>query len=445
MNDERANTWIPVVVLLSFLFSAGYAFWHRIEPVVDAEAYDQIAVNILDGFGFREGRTGDIGFDASIVRAGPAYEFFLAGIYSVFGHRYEAVWMLQAFLHAMTAYLLYLIARRVFRERGGMIGLIAAALFGFHPDLIEIAAMLMTETLYLFFVVLVLWCFARVYEESAQPRDTLLLSLAVVLAVLSRPPVFLFVPVILAFYAVRKQYARAAVFAALFSAFLVPWSVRNFMVYRQFIPTTLIGEYNLWVGNMPGSSGGQISGGRNPATEYGAERGYASFSAEARKQFRAFVAAHPAQFLRLTALRFVRYFSLIRPMGFWFYQRGTPQLLFVGVSFFAIAALFVLGFSGIGLALKTGRGILAYVAILALTSPLALLPTVVESRYRFQIYPFLALFGAYLAAVFFSRFHVMRGKAFKVFAVVTAALVVVSVIDGIAFFPVVEEHVRALL
>ena len=446
MSDERANTWISLVVFLSFLLSAGYAFWHRIEPTVDAGAYDQIAINIRDGFGFREERAGNIEFDTSIIRVGPAYEFFLAGVYALFGHRYEAAWILQAFLHALTAYLLYLIARRVFPEEGRKIGLIAAALFGLHPDLIEISALLMTETFYLFLIVLALWWFVRVSEDPRAWRYTLFLSFSLALAVLSRPPVLLFIPVILWLYAARRQYARGAAFLTLLIAFLAPWSIRNFAVYRQFIPTTLVGEYNLWVGNTLTARGGQISGGYNPATDYGTRYGYSPFAAEARRQFRAFVTAHPTRFLRLTALRSVRYMSLIRPMGFWFYERRFPQLLFVGASLASIAALFVLGFSGIGLALKAGRGILLYFAVLALTAPLVLLPAVVESRYRFQIYPFLALFGGYLAAVCFSRtHHPLRPAARKMFLGASAILIGISVIDGIAFFSVVMERLRALL
>ena len=88
---------IFLIILLSFLLPFVYSFYHHIEPVVDAEAYDQIAVNLLDGYGYKENRSASYEFDISIVRAGPAYEFFLAGIYCVFGHHYGMVLFLEIF------------------------------------------------------------------------------------------------------------------------------------------------------------------------------------------------------------------------------------------------------------------------------------------------------------------------------------------------------------
>src|SRR3989344_1758368 len=97
---------IKWVVILSLVLSLGHSFFYKIELAVDARAYDQIAQNILVGRGFIEDSSKDILFDHAIVRAGPAYEYFLAFIYRLFGHNLEAVWIIQAILHALTAYLI---------------------------------------------------------------------------------------------------------------------------------------------------------------------------------------------------------------------------------------------------------------------------------------------------------------------------------------------------
>ena len=152
------------ILALSFIFSLGYSFFYKIEPVVDARAYDQIAQNILAGRGFVEDSSKDILFDHAIVRAGPAYEYFLAFIYRLFGLHLEAVWIIQAILHALTAYLIFLVCRLVFKENSAKIGLLAAAFIGFHPDLIEISAMLMTETFYIFLITLTILYFLKIYN-----------------------------------------------------------------------------------------------------------------------------------------------------------------------------------------------------------------------------------------------------------------------------------------
>ena len=111
---EKSNKIISFVVIASFILSLAYSFYFKIKPSVDARAYDTIAQNISAGYGFRENTDRDILYDYSIVRAGPGYEYFLAGLYTMFKHNYEPVWIAQAFLHALSVYLIYLIARRIF-------------------------------------------------------------------------------------------------------------------------------------------------------------------------------------------------------------------------------------------------------------------------------------------------------------------------------------------
>ena len=398
-------------------------------------------MNLLDGFGFREDRNESFEFDTAIVRAGPAYEFFLAGIYAVFGHRYEMVWVLQALLHALTVYLIYLIGHSAFGENGGRIGLIAAVFFAIHPDLIEISAMLMSETLYLFFIVLIIWFFIKIYQKP----DRLLLSVfsafVTGLAILSRPPVILFVPVFLIFYILNRKYKAGAVFLTFLVLTLTPWAIRNYFIYHQFILTTLIGEYNLWVGNTLLANGGQISSGYNPLTSYTGVNGFFSLKQKAGQEFWSFVFNYPLVFTELCFLRAVRYFSLIRPMGFWFYQTGLPKLAFIISSGMAIAIIFMTGFSGIVLSWFEKNKLTRYLIVFAITSPLVLLPTVVQSRYRFQIYPFLVLFGAY----FLSQLFIKHQRAKRILLAVTLFLVFISLLDSYMFWPIILDRLEDLV
>ncbi len=440
-STGKKAVWL--ILALSLALSLGYSFYHRIEPTVDARAYDQIARNILKGEGFREHTNIPLVYDPSIIRAGPLYEYFLASVYAVFGHHFEVVWIIQALLHASTAALLYFICVRMFvgSEKKKTIGLWAMTLFAFHPDLIEIAAMLMTETVYLFLVVSVLALFVLVFERPEKSFLALSLGLATGLAVLSRPPILFFVPVILFLYLVRKHFWQAVVFTVVFIAVLTPWSLRNYSVYTQFIPTTLIGEYNIWVGNTLLSSGGQIAGGPNPAFDYAQKQGYLGFKDEARKEFRAFIAEHPLVFAKLSMFRFVRYLSLIRPMGFWFYQSGTGQLLFVVCSLVSIAALFLFGFSGLWQAFKKKTLLFRYLLVFAALAPLPLLAATVESRYRFQLYPLLAIFAGY----FLAQDEVTKSVRIKIFLAVCAVLSLISLIDLYSFWPTVVSHLNILL
>lgn len=438
LNKKKA---ILLIVILSFLLSLGYSLVYKIEPVVDAQAYDRIAVNLVNGFGFREDSQKSFEFDTAIVRAGPAYEFFLAGVYTVFGHHYEIIWVLQALLHALTVYLIYLIGRSVFGEYGETIGLIAAVFFAIHPDLIEISAMLMTETLYLFLITLTIWLFIKLYHEPNKILYSILLALVVGVAILSRPTVIFFIPVILVYYFFNKKYKSIFIFLFCLGLTLLPWIIRNYLIYHQFILTTMIGEYNLWLGNTLISNGGQIASGPNPLMDYTAIHGFFSLKQKASEVFWTFFTTHPFVFIKLCLVRTVRYFSLIRPMGFWFYQIGLSKLIFIVSSGMAIAIIFITGFSGMVLSWREKNFLFYYLFFFAITSPLALLPTVVQSRYRFQIYPFLVLFGAYFLSSLFVKYSCTK----KVLLVVTLFLVFISLLDFYMFWSVVWERIKILI
>lgn len=431
-----------LIASLSLVLSMGYSFFYRIPPVVDAQAYDRIAVNLISGYGFREDATRSFESDTAIVRAGPAYEFFLAGAYKAFGHHYEVIWILQAILHALTVYILFLICRETFpRGNGDAVGIIASTIYGLHPDLIEISAMLMTETLYLFLTVLSIFLFVRLYRNPGKINYTFFLALSFAAAILSRPPVLLFLPIILMFYVSNRYYRQGLLLLILLTASLSPWVIRNYFVYHQFIPTTLVGEYNLWLGNTLTSSGGQFSAPVNPLTDFIGKSGASQLKAKADMEFKNFIIGHPLVFIKLSFLRFIRYFSLIRPMGFWFYQSGLGQAIFVLFSLIGGSVLFTAGFSGMVLALKNRQGLINYLLCFAVSAPLALLPAVVESRYRFQIYPFLAIFSGYLLAAAWEK----KSDVKRAFFTALIPLAVITAVDFLTFLPLIKDRLMIFI
>ena len=166
-----------------FLLSLSYSFYFRIPPAVDARAYDTIAWHLVQGYGYREWLEIPLNNDNAIIRVGPGYEFFLAGLYFLFGHHYEIVWVAQAFLLMLMALLTFLTAREVFSNsflenmevgcssRAWLIGVVAAFLVGFSPDLITMQGMLMTETLGIFLVVLSVYLFFNALNRELEPRS----------------------------------------------------------------------------------------------------------------------------------------------------------------------------------------------------------------------------------------------------------------------------------
>ncbi len=391
---------IICILLLSFLFSISYAFYYQIEPKVDARAYDVIAQNIVNGNGYREVIGGDVKDDPAVVRAGPVYEYVLAGIYKVFGHGYAMVWIIQALMHSLSALLIYGTCLLIFAGTNKkIIGLLAAGVIGFYPDLIEISAMLMTETLYIFLLCLSIYLFF-LYVKNNKLTTLAALSLVFGLTTLTRPPAAFLLPVVVFYFLQKKQFVRTLIFIVLIASVLAPWAIRNHYAYGKLMPFGAGGAYNFWIGNHVGASGEQEPG--PELTEYFNNYTVIESYDESMRQFKNFVLNSPEEFSKLTLLRVNKYFSILRPMGFWFYNSGLKQALFVVSS--ATFSFFVLIFGTAGilsfLKQKEKSQEIKYLLAFTIATPLIIFLTVVETRYRFQIYPFLAIFVASLVDLF---------------------------------------------
>ena len=409
-----------VIVFLVFAASSGYAFYHKIRPAVDAAVYDQTAVNILEGYGFRFDRSAEFAEDEIITFQGPIYQYFLASIYIIFGHNYEAVWLIQALLRVLTALFLYLIALKIFGEEGRRIGWISAVVFGFHPDLIEIGAMLMTETLFIFLSILAVYAFTILYKNPSY-LNSIFLGLSFGLAILGRSSIGIFILPFGFYFISRRDYARLILFLLMLFLVMTPWTIRNYKVYGEFIPTMANFGYNFWVGNHEGGDG---EGGNTPELA-AAQKKYGVIGANyyAVEQFKEFVSAHPFQYIKFTVSRAIKYFSFMRPMGFWFYQQGWGQFIFVASSVLGSLILFWTSFAGIVAWFKKERRnpLLGYFLFFILLTALSLVPILYETRYRLPVYPFLALFSG----LALSRFYSAPQEYFKYF--IYAGVVVLSV------------------
>ena len=287
-----------------------------------------------------------------------------------------------------------------------------------------------------------MYVFVLSYNKNRSLYYALLLGVLTGIGILTRPPLLLFAPIFLFMWITKRQMNRAILFIFACTLVLSPWIIRNYSVYHQFIPTTLIGEYNLWVGNISTADGGQISGGFNPLTTYTEKEGFLQLKERSRAEFFNIITTQPVRFIKLSLIRVVRYTSLIRPMGFWFYQTGLQQLIFVASSLVSIVVLFVSGACGAVLLFRRKESLIYYLLALAITAPIPLIPTVVASRYRFQIYPFLALFGAYCIT---RLIHGLSKEEKRVQLYVLGFFFIICLLDVILFWPVIQSHISIFL
>lgn len=430
MNSAtRRQKKILIFLLIGiFVLSLLYSFYFRIPLAVDAHAYDTIAWNLVLGHGYRESLEFPLNNNNAIIRVGPGYEFFLAALYVLFGHHYEVVWVVQALLLTLTAFLMFLIAQEVFGANFS-IGIAAAVLVGFSPDLITMQGMLMTETLGIFFIVLMVYLFFRYVNFVEIKRNNLrnersdiphpppplslvrrggqggsgsslwlagLVAFVLGLATLVRTPSILLTLPMGGYLLWQRRWKEIILMAIVGILVFTPWTVRNYRIYSEFIPTNLASGFNLLAGNHPGANGEQEP--YSILDEYVKNYGYVEANRRATQDALSFIVSHPLEYAKLTLLRASIYFSFARPTGFWFHLSGFSKAITLLTSAVYAATLFVFGFWGIGAYLKErkayGNNALWLLGMLVMM-PIAIIPIIVETRYRMPVYPFFALFAGF--------------------------------------------------
>jgi 4-amino-4-deoxy-L-arabinose transferase-like glycosyltransferase len=239
---------IPVALLMSDQITV-------LPGIQDQVSYDALARSLLDGRGYSFTKNWYPFTPANTPTAHWSflYPLYLAATYAVTGYHPLVARLLQGTVcGALLCYLVYLIGRRVANEETGLIGAGLAAVYGYF---IYYNVALMTET---FFIVLVLLTLYLAIELKENP--TLLrwlgLGFTLGLASLLRQTVLLFVPFLLLwlFWELKKGSVRWWYFTIPVMVIIVmiaPWTLRNYLVYQNFLLLNSNAGYALFASNNP--------------------------------------------------------------------------------------------------------------------------------------------------------------------------------------------------
>jgi 4-amino-4-deoxy-L-arabinose transferase-like glycosyltransferase len=181
----------------------------------------------------------------------PLYPYFIAVPYALFG-TLGAAKGAQLVVGTLLVPTLGRLGRRVFGER---VGLGAAAIAAFYPELVWFSVHFWSETLFMAFL---WWAFERLVEADARGAAGVAAAAGALwgLAILTRETVLYFTPVAALFLLAGTPrnpaaWRRAALFVATALLTVMPWTWRNYKVFGAFVPVSTAGGLNLYQGNAP--------------------------------------------------------------------------------------------------------------------------------------------------------------------------------------------------
>jgi 4-amino-4-deoxy-L-arabinose transferase-like glycosyltransferase len=412
----------PVVaglVIFALALAARVAWVLTLKPDFywsDERGFAEIARGIVAGHGYV----------APSYRANPVLPVYLSVMFGLFGENLLIARLGQCIAGALTCVLIYRIAARLFCQATGVV---AGMVLALYPSHIYLSGVFYAECLLIFWGALAVYLAVRAMQPGGGPVWAALAGVALGLSVLTRSTLLVWIPAICVGWVLQGWHRwRLCVLLVLASAAtILPWTVRNYVVYGAFVPVHSGFGTILWQANNPFSTGRDHSDwdlqvnnalwlerlAQLPEPERSAlkaqydevERRLAEKTAELGDRWIAsdrllgplalrYIATHPVETAVRAARRLRMLFSPFSPTVSEIEHTAPRYKLVAAVSFYPVLVLAV---AGMVLALRSVRRVgLLYLLIVSVVGMTALLLGT-QTRYRLPVDPYLVVFASFAA------------------------------------------------
>lgn len=421
-NDlQRFNShyiWLLTIVGLAIRVTAVFMFNDYRDPLT-AE-YGIVARNLVEGKGFVGG--GWFGPEMPTALNTPIYPLFLAA-WLWLGGSLPFLWVeiCQALLSALVIYLISKIASQFFDPA---VSLLSCLFITFYPPLIYFCKQISPAIFTTFSAAVSLYTLLFFFKKPSWSR-AITLGLIGGISLLTEPVLLLALPgVTLVVWRwwykgnMRRILQMLAFSGMVCMLVLLPWTTRNYIVFRRIVPLKTSFGLNLWLGNNPNATGLLYTYSGEPMQETlsasmleylgslnEAER-YAVLQREALK----WIKSHPIQFMRLT-LRRIYYFWVISPTYLITKQNIIEPNYFYLLRQVIQIVLLILASAGSILAYRQSRlfFVISVWWLVAFTIPYAV-SVAGNTRYRLPAEPILIILSAVFCHEIIKRVRKMESK-----------------------------------
>ncbi len=199
----------------------------------DAKYYDIMARQIAD--------TGVVGYKSDKPNAyvTPGYPFFLAFMYKFFNASLDDIRFIQVLMSVLTIFVFYKLAMEYLRPG---FALFAAFLMAIYPSSIYATGRILTEVIFTLLFALYFYIFILGLKKESKPL-MFVSGVFFALSVFIRTTPLMFVVVAFGYFMIVnkkvKEYVKyGVVFIIPLFLVMMPWWIRNYMVYNQLVVFT---------------------------------------------------------------------------------------------------------------------------------------------------------------------------------------------------------------
>lgn len=397
-EQTRQVPWVALIIGSGMLVQIMYV-WLRQPQRPEVWEYETLALNFLNGKGLT------INYFETDYRAlfHPFYPLLSVGIYKFFGVSHIALIFMQIIFFGLVSLIIYLIGKKVFDDKTATI---ATLLIYLHPGLfIYTTGKLHPLIIDAFWFSLLLYYIANI-RTKANLKRAVLGGIILGTALLSRSTILLFAGVVSIWllkqweFSIRKRLLYLSILALTSAIIVAPWTIRNYVVLRHFIPITSSFGYVLWIGNNPNATGTPLTPSGEAVISKDAgflqrlaqfdELGQARLFKEAALRY---IGEHPLRALQLY-LKKIYYFWWFSPQsGLWYHPSWLMlyKLGYGGVLVLALIGVWM-GWKGTARLGKSDLWVLLLLFLLSVSVFQSIF--FVEGRHRWAVEPVLLIFSA---------------------------------------------------
>ena len=363
----------PLLFSIAFIIRIIFLFYLPNNSFPDSQTYINAGKDLF--------YSGAIKFD-NVMPIYPIYTFLI-------GSEWAIKWV-DIIISSINVLLIYRLSELLYSNK--IISFISGFIAAFYPFFIFYSVSILTETLYIFFVLLIFISFYK--------RRFVLASVFIILSILLRP-IFdlLSVPLIIFFSyfyynsGILTTVRRIVYYALLYVLMMFPWWIHQYSKYGEMVRLNLGDGIVLYSGNNPlNKSGGGVL---DPIK--GPDMDMSFFDSiddpiEKNKQMKSkafdYIKSNPVHFFKMMWIKFIRFWRL------WPYSPQYEKPLYMITSIFSygiclllsICFFFTIKFNE----LKKITPILIVISYICLIH----MVTISSIRYRLPIEPFLIIFAS---------------------------------------------------
>lgn len=304
------------ILFLGILLRIIWVVLVNTQPISDFLWYHELALSLISNNGYR--------IKGVLTAYEPiGYPAFLALIYYFFGANIVFPKIANIILSSIGMTFLYRISGKYISKKSGIICTLFIAIL---PVNIVYTSVLSTEILFTTLYIILTYFILKGSNKTAL---NILMGIILGILALIKPYMLIYPAVILAmqfFCNVKISKTLIANFCVITLSMIViilPWTIRNYIVFDKFIPVSTNGGYNLYVNNNPYANGGwqdPFKFPNSPMLKYEfSDIGFwdeIKVDEEGKKLAVEWIVKNPDKFLKLGFIKLKRVF-IIHDSGYW--------------------------------------------------------------------------------------------------------------------------------